>query len=112
MLIVSGKGGTGKSTVAAALATTAAAGGLRTLLVEVEGRGEITRTLGVPDPGFNEVAAPQGFSVLSISPRAAAFLVLGAANWTYYWYDPDGDLSIEDLAAGAAAVFTGAPVKT
>lgn len=47
-----------------------------------------------------------------ISPRAAAFLVLGAANWTYYWYDPEGDLSIEDLARGAAAVFTGAPVAT
>jgi AcrR family transcriptional regulator len=44
-----------------------------------------------------------------LSPRAAAFLVLGAANWTYYWYDPDGDLSIEDLARGAAAIFTGAP---
>ena len=47
-----------------------------------------------------------------LSPRAAAFLVLGAANWTYYWYDPDGDLSIEDLALGAATMFTGAPVKT
>jgi AcrR family transcriptional regulator len=47
-----------------------------------------------------------------ISPRAAAFLVLGAANWTYYWYDPDGDLSVEDLARGAASVFAGAGVKT
>jgi len=47
-----------------------------------------------------------------VSPRAAAYLVLGAANWTYYWYDPDGDLSIEDLARGAATIFTGAPVKT
>ena len=47
-----------------------------------------------------------------VSPRAAAYLVLGAANWTYYWYDPDGDLSIEDLARGAASVFAGAPVKT
>jgi AcrR family transcriptional regulator len=46
-----------------------------------------------------------------VSPRAAAYLVLGAANWTYYWYDPDGDLSIEDLARGAAAVFAGSPVK-
>ena len=45
-----------------------------------------------------------------LSPRAAAFLVMGAANWTYYWYDPDGDLSIEDLARGAAAIFTGAQV--
>src|SRR5688572_13914258 len=46
-----------------------------------------------------------------ISPRAAAFLVLGAANWTYYWYDPDGDLSVEDLARGAAAMFTGRSVS-
>ena len=47
-----------------------------------------------------------------ISPRAAAYLVLGAANWTYYWYDPDGDLRIEDLARGAASVFAGAAVKS
>jgi AcrR family transcriptional regulator len=47
----------------------------------------------------------------AISPRAAAFLVLGAANWTYYWYDPDGDLSIDDLARGAATIFSGAPLK-
>ena len=47
-----------------------------------------------------------------LSPRAAAFLVLGAANWTYYWYDPEGDLSVEDLARGAAAIFTGVLIKT
>jgi anion-transporting ArsA/GET3 family ATPase len=72
VLIVSGKGGTGKSAVTAALATAAAASGRRALLIEVEGRGEVTRTLGVPDPGFEEVPTPGGFSVLSISPRAAA----------------------------------------
>jgi AcrR family transcriptional regulator len=42
-----------------------------------------------------------------ISPRATAFLVLGAANWTYYWYDPAGDTTIDELAKGAAALFTG-----
>src|SRR5262245_50793481 len=71
VLIVSGKGGTGKSVVAAALATTAAASGRRTLLVEVEGRGEVTHTLGMADPGFAETPAPPGFSVLSISPQEA-----------------------------------------
>ena len=58
----------------------------------------------------DRVAEAAGALGYPVSPRAAAYLVLGAANWTYYWYDPEGDLSIEDLARGAAAVFTG--VKT
>ena len=56
---------------------------------------------------FADAAGAFGYP---ISPRAAAFLVLGAANWTYYWYDPGGDLSVGDLAQGAAAMFTGAAV--
>jgi anion-transporting ArsA/GET3 family ATPase len=72
VLLVSGKGGTGKSTVAAALATFAASGGRRVLLAEIEGRGEIARTLGVPDPGFEERPTPFGPTALSITPREAA----------------------------------------
>ena len=72
ILIVSGKGGTGKSTVAAAIATAAASTGRPVLLAEVEGRGEATRTLGVPDPGFHERPTADGFNVLSITPQAAA----------------------------------------
>jgi AcrR family transcriptional regulator len=56
---------------------------------------------------FAEAAGDLGHP---ISPRAAAFLILGVANWTYYWYDPDGDLSVEDLARGAAAMLTGRSV--
>jgi anion-transporting ArsA/GET3 family ATPase len=72
ILLVSGKGGTGKSTVAAALATYAAQQGRRVLLTEVEGRGEAARTLGVIDPGFRERPTPLGFNVLSIVPAEAA----------------------------------------
>ena len=42
----------------------------------------------------------------SVSARTTAYLILGAANWTYYWYDPEGDLSAEELARSAAALFT------
>ena len=45
---VTGKGGTGKSTVAAALALTLAAGGRKVLLVEVEGRQGIAQLFDVP----------------------------------------------------------------
>lgn len=72
ILVVSGKGGTGKSTMAAALATAATRSGRRVLLAEVEGRGQVAATLGVPDPGFKEEQTPDGFAVLSITPQAAA----------------------------------------
>ncbi|MGH8998053.1 MAG: TetR/AcrR family transcriptional regulator [Acidimicrobiia bacterium] len=39
--------------------------------------------------------------------RTNAFLVLGAANWTYHWYDPSGDVPVDELARGVAALFTG-----
>lgn len=46
--IVSGKGGTGKTTMAAGLACALASSGRRILLCEVEGRGGIPELFGVP----------------------------------------------------------------
>src|ERR1700758_2056172 len=52
---VTGKGGTGKSTVAAALALTLAAGGRKVLLVEVEGRQGIAQLFDVPPLPYKEL---------------------------------------------------------
>jgi anion-transporting ArsA/GET3 family ATPase len=52
---VTGKGGTGKSTIAAALALALAAGGRKILLIEVEGRQGIAQLFDVPPLPYQEV---------------------------------------------------------
>jgi anion-transporting ArsA/GET3 family ATPase len=52
---VTGKGGTGKSTIAASLALALASGGRRVLLVEVEGRQGIAQLFDVPPLPYEEV---------------------------------------------------------
>ena len=74
--VVSGKGGTGKTTVAAALALALAGGGGRVLLVEVEGRQGIAQLFDVPPLPYAErsvAVAPGGGEVyaLAVDPEAA-----------------------------------------
>src|ERR1700752_4838944 len=75
---VTGKGGTGKSTVAAALALTLAAGGRKVLLVEVEGRQGIAQLFDVPPLPYQELkiaSAEQGGQVNALAiDIEAAFL--------------------------------------
>jgi anion-transporting ArsA/GET3 family ATPase len=52
---VTGKGGTGKSTIAASLALALAAGGRKVLLIEVEGRQGIAQLFDVPPLPYQEV---------------------------------------------------------
>jgi anion-transporting ArsA/GET3 family ATPase len=67
VLVVAGKGGVGKSTTTAVVALAAARCGLRVLAVELEGRGELPRALGLDGPlDWDErvaVALPAGGSV-------------------------------------------------
>src|SRR5919201_4246960 len=71
VLVVSGKGGVGKTAVAAACARAAARAGRRVLLVEVEGRDGFPGLLGIPSPGFEERRTRFGYHVLSITAREA-----------------------------------------
>lgn len=41
----------------------------------------------------------------SVSPRAAAFALLGMINWIYQWYRPEGALREEDLATQYTEIF-------
>ncbi|MGZ4593610.1 MAG: ArsA-related P-loop ATPase [Actinomycetes bacterium] len=74
--VVSGKGGTGKTTVAAALALALAGHGHQTLLVEVEGRQGIAQLFDVPPLPYEErkvAVGPGGGDVfaLAVDPEAA-----------------------------------------
>ncbi len=74
--VVTGKGGTGKTTVAASLALALASGGRKVLLAEVEGRQGIAQLFDCPPLAYEErkvAVAPGGGDVfaLSIDPEDA-----------------------------------------
>jgi anion-transporting ArsA/GET3 family ATPase len=74
--VVTGKGGTGKTTVAAALATALADAGRRVLLCEVEGRQGIAQLFDVPPLPYEERKVAVGLGggevyALAIDPEAA-----------------------------------------
>ena len=74
--VVTGKGGTGKTTVAGALALALAAGGREVLLAEVEGRQGIAQLFDTPPLPYEErkVAVARGNGevfALAIDPEAA-----------------------------------------
>ena len=79
--VVTGKGGTGKTTVATALALALAGRGRRVLLCEVEGRQGVARLLGTDPlpPRETEVAEGVGGGsvvALAVEPRSALMLYL------------------------------------
>ena len=74
--VVTGKGGTGKTTVAASLALALAGRDRRVLLVEVEGRQGLARLFGVDSLGYREEPLATGVGGgqvlgMSVEPREA-----------------------------------------
>jgi len=65
LLLVSGKGGVGKTAVAAALAARSAASGRRVLLVSTDGRGDAAALFGRADKGYAEAPLAPGLHGLT-----------------------------------------------
>ncbi|HEU4976171.1 MAG TPA: P-loop NTPase, partial [Baekduia sp.] len=75
LVVVTGKGGTGKSTVAAALALAVARRGRRAAVVEVAGRRDVARAIGARDGGRGRAYVQRAIAPrvdhLSVDPRHA-----------------------------------------
>ena len=71
LVVVTGKGGVGKSTVSAALAVLAAREGKRVLVCEVNARERIAPLLGAPPAGPQIREARPGLFTLNVTPPEA-----------------------------------------
>jgi anion-transporting ArsA/GET3 family ATPase len=84
LLIVAGKGGVGKTTVTAALASSAARVGLRTLVVEVEGKSGLPTLLGHHrDLGYQEQVFATGMGPSATGELRARTITPGDALVDY-----------------------------
>src|SRR6185295_14478352 len=69
LLVVTGKGGVGKTLVSAVLGRAVAAAGRRTLVVEVDPRESLHQMMGTPPSGGAIVAAGPRLWVQNLKPR-------------------------------------------
>ena len=95
LVLVTGKGGVGKSAVAGALALAASRTGRRTCLVEVEGRQTFARLFDTQPWDFEEREFRPGIHGLSIDPEASL------AEYLEMFY---GARRISKLVVGSTAV--------
>jgi anion-transporting ArsA/GET3 family ATPase len=66
VIFVAGKGGTGRSTITAALALLAAKAGKRVLAIDVDAKGDLAAALGSPPSGFAPRVVQHNLSVLEL----------------------------------------------
>ena len=100
LVIVTGKGGVGKTTVAAALGLTAARAGKRTIVAELSSQDQVAGAFGVASPGFHEVELQENLFTISVDSEHAIeeYLRVKAG--------PVADLLIRSRALGGLAQAT------
>ena len=69
VVFVAGKGGSGKTTMTAALALRAAHMGKRVLAIEVDAKGDLSRALGSTYVGYKPQLVQHNISVLALTPE-------------------------------------------
>src|ERR671925_185288 len=69
VVIVAGKGGVGKTTVTATLATAAARAGASVLIVEVEGKSGLASCFAKPPLGYEETELAPGIRGRTLTPE-------------------------------------------
>jgi len=71
LLFVTGKGGTGKTSIAAAIALAASRTGRRVLAVEMDAKGSLPTMLGAARTGYEPVAVAPNLSVMSMDTESS-----------------------------------------
>lgn len=71
LVFVTGKGGTGKTTVASALALLASSRGKRVLICEVDGKGELAGYYEAPPTAFKEKEVQPGLFAMTMDTEAS-----------------------------------------
>ena len=71
LVIVTGKGGVGKTTIATALALQSARDGQRTLICEVNTKERVTQLLGKPEAGAELTSLDENLWAVNVRPEAA-----------------------------------------
>jgi len=71
LVFVTGKGGVGKTTVAAAIGLAGADSGRRTIIAEVAEQERITGLFGKPAAGYRETEVAENLSAFSLNPEDA-----------------------------------------
>ena len=71
LVFVTGKGGVGKTTVAAAIGLAGAEAGRKTVIAEVSEQERVTGMFGKPAAGYHETEVAQNLSAFSLNPEDA-----------------------------------------